>query len=91
MRKYRILPHEFTIAAGEMTPTLKVKRNVVNDAYREPHRRDVRGPSDRRPNPGGVLSGSEDRVSSCLAVVHLPRSLDLRSWWASGHRLTITA
>ena len=33
VRKYRILPHEFTIAAGEMTPTLKVKRNVVNDAY----------------------------------------------------------
>jgi long-chain acyl-CoA synthetase len=35
VRKYRILPHEFTIAAGEMTPTLKVKRNVVNAAYRE--------------------------------------------------------
>jgi long-chain acyl-CoA synthetase len=35
VRKFRILPHEFTIAAGEMTPTLKVKRNVVNVAYRE--------------------------------------------------------
>jgi long-chain acyl-CoA synthetase len=35
VRKYRILPHEFTIAAGEMTPTLKVKRNVVNAAYSE--------------------------------------------------------
>ena len=33
MRKYRILPHELTIAAGEMTPTLKVKRNMVYDAY----------------------------------------------------------
>jgi long-subunit acyl-CoA synthetase (AMP-forming) len=35
VRKYRILAHEFTIAAGEMTPTLKVKRNVVNTAYRD--------------------------------------------------------
>jgi long-chain acyl-CoA synthetase len=35
VRKYRILPHDFTVAAGEMTPTLKVKRNVVNAAYRE--------------------------------------------------------
>ncbi len=33
VRKYRILAHEFTIAGGEMTPTLKVKRNVVNDKY----------------------------------------------------------
>jgi len=35
VRKYRILAHDFTIAAGEMTPTLKVKRNVVNAAYAE--------------------------------------------------------
>lgn len=35
VRKYRILAHDFTIAAGEMTPTLKVKRNVVNARYRE--------------------------------------------------------
>jgi long-chain acyl-CoA synthetase len=35
VRKFRILPHEFTIAAGEMTPTLKVKRDDVNASYRE--------------------------------------------------------
>jgi len=35
VRKFSILPHEFTIAAGEMTPTLKVKRDVVNATYRE--------------------------------------------------------
>lgn len=35
VRKYRILPHEFTIAGGELTPTLKVKRNIVVDVYRD--------------------------------------------------------
>jgi long-chain acyl-CoA synthetase len=35
VRKYRILAHDFTIAAGELTPTLKVKRNVVNATYKD--------------------------------------------------------
>ena len=33
VRKYHILARDFTVEAGEMTPTLKVKRNVVNAAY----------------------------------------------------------
>jgi long-chain acyl-CoA synthetase len=34
-KKYRILPHELTFATGEMPPTLKVKRNIVYETYRE--------------------------------------------------------
>jgi len=33
VRRVALLPHEFSIDAGEMTPTLKVKRNVIDDRY----------------------------------------------------------
>lgn len=35
VRAYRVLDHEFGVDSGEMTQTLKVKRNVVIDKYRE--------------------------------------------------------
>ena len=33
IKAFRILPDDFTIEGGELTPTLKVKRNVVADKY----------------------------------------------------------
>ncbi|PWT93792.1 MAG: long-chain fatty acid--CoA ligase [Acidobacteria bacterium] len=35
VKKVALLPHEFTIESGELTPSLKVKRNVVEKKYKD--------------------------------------------------------
>jgi long-chain acyl-CoA synthetase len=35
IKKFAILPRDFTLEAGEMTPSLKLKRNVVYDKFAE--------------------------------------------------------
>lgn len=34
VKKFRIIPHDFTVEGGELTPTMKVKRRVVTEKYR---------------------------------------------------------
>ncbi|MGV8872764.1 MAG: AMP-dependent synthetase/ligase [Rhodococcus sp. (in: high G+C Gram-positive bacteria)] len=33
IKKYRLLPHDFSEESGELTPTMKLKRNVITQAY----------------------------------------------------------
>ena len=33
IKSFRILPNDFSIEGGELTPTLKVKRRIVADHY----------------------------------------------------------
>ena len=35
VRRFALLPAEFSVAGGELTPTLKVKRRVVEDRWKD--------------------------------------------------------
>ena len=33
IKKFKVLPQPFSVEGGELAPTMKVKRNIVNDKY----------------------------------------------------------
>jgi len=35
IKKFTILEEEWTDTSGELTPTLKLKRNVINETYKD--------------------------------------------------------
>lgn len=47
IRKFRVLPHNFSIEAGELTPTMKVKRKVIIERFKD----QVDGMYDEPPAP----------------------------------------
>ena len=43
VKQFAILPKDLSVEEGELTPSLKVKRKVVEKKYAEAARQDVRG------------------------------------------------
>ena len=39
VKRFELLPHEWTIESGELTPTLKLKRKVIMEKYRDAYDR----------------------------------------------------
>ncbi len=35
IKKFTLLPQEFTVESGEITPTLKLKRKVIAEKYKD--------------------------------------------------------
>ena len=55
IKRFEILPEDFSQPTGELTPTLKVKRSIVQQKYAETIDAIYRSPSDRIADPAASL------------------------------------
>jgi long-chain acyl-CoA synthetase len=35
VKRFAVIPNEFTVEGGELTPTMKLRRKVIGEKYRE--------------------------------------------------------
>jgi hypothetical protein len=62
IRRFAVLEHDFTEATGELTPTMKVRRNLIADRYRDTIERLYHGGEEgdggrpRREHDGGTAA-----------------------------------
>ncbi len=56
IKNFVLLPHEFSIEGGELTPTLKMKRKVIYEKYRDKIEGLYQDQSVTAPNPNGGKS-----------------------------------
>jgi long-chain acyl-CoA synthetase len=49
VKSFALLPHEFSMETGELTPTMKVRRRVVEEKFRDRIERIYREAEEARP------------------------------------------
>ena len=86
IKQFRILDRDLSIEEGELTPSLKVKRKVVETRYAGLSRLDVRmadgWPQSSRSWPRATPM-SASRARSCCCATVTRSSSSTRAWWPS--------